>query len=304
MFKLKQAAFLRKSIKIFRDIILFKYKRDVQYRIGEFIVSLPYGHKLPEFQQGNPKYDRFLPHLAHFLPDNSFIIDVGANCADTFAGMYDGNSALNFICVEADRFFFKYLKKNVKSILSVSRYNSDVRLVNEFTGDSLDCVVMEGRDGTKHAVSVDMHEKAAIKSVPLDEILVSQSVKSSDISLLKVDTDGFDYDVINSASFLTKNASPLIFFECQYESLDQLSSYKKLLSTLSGHGYVYFAIFDNFGSLMLSVTDLHKVHSLMDYIWSQNTGNATRTVYYLDILAAKAPSLDMLQPCLLEYIKQ
>jgi len=56
---------------------------DIGYKIGRFLIRLPHDHLLPVYQARFPQYDRFLPHLAGFLPKKLIVIDLGANCADT-----------------------------------------------------------------------------------------------------------------------------------------------------------------------------------------------------------------------------
>jgi hypothetical protein len=88
----------------------------IVHQIGKLKIVLPHGHKLPIYQQQCPQYDRFLPHIAKYLPSNSFVVDVGANCADTLAGMINANPSLNFLCIEADDYFYQYLTSNVSEI--------------------------------------------------------------------------------------------------------------------------------------------------------------------------------------------
>ena len=292
---------IRSKAKKIRDVVMFRHGKDIDYGVGQYSIKLPYGHNLPGFQRNHPKYDRFLPHLAKYLPSGSCVVDVGANCADTFAGMFNENPSLNFICVEADDFFFSYLEKNVKSILSAAGQKSEVRLVKSLAGAELSSVVMTGVGGTKHAVPLAGNDASALSATPLDEILNIQQVSSSQVSLVKTDTDGYDYDVINSANSLTRNSSPLLFMECQYETRGQFLDYKKMISSLEKCNYSQWAVFDNFGALMLVAQNSSQVYSLMDYTWQQNNGSATRTIFYLDILAGKENSKDLIEKCLSEY---
>ena len=283
------------------DIAMLRHGKDIDYGVGQYSIKLPYGHNLPVFQRNYPKYDRFLPHLAKYLPSRSFVVDVGANCADTFAGMFSENPFLNFICIEADDFFFNYLERNVNSILSAAGQKTDVRLVRSLAGAELSSVVMTGVGGTKHAVQSEGNDSRSISATPLDEILAVQQVSPYQVSLLKTDTDGYDYDVINSANSLTSNLAPLLFLECYLESHGQLIGYKKMISSLEKSNYNHWAIFDNFGALLLVARSSSQVLDLMDYVWRQNNGSATRTIFYLDILAGKANSNGLIEKCLSEY---
>jgi tRNA G46 methylase TrmB len=81
----------------------------VLYELGRLLIHLPRYHKLPEYQQRHRQYDRFLPHLIKDLDHDDIVIDVGANCGDTLAGMVSKNPKLHYICIEPDNEFYSYL---------------------------------------------------------------------------------------------------------------------------------------------------------------------------------------------------
>src|SRR5258708_39473052 len=83
-----------------------------EYRYRNFSIRLPADHLLPFYQSMHATYDKFLPHLVRYLEPPATIIDIGANCGDTLAGMYDANDRLSYICVEPDEVFFQYLSEN------------------------------------------------------------------------------------------------------------------------------------------------------------------------------------------------
>src|SRR5260221_6312403 len=83
-----------------------------EYRYRNFSIRLPADHLLPFYQSMYGTYDKFLPHLVRYLQPPATVIDVGANCGDTLAGMYDANDRLSYISVEPDEAFFQYLSEN------------------------------------------------------------------------------------------------------------------------------------------------------------------------------------------------
>jgi FkbM family methyltransferase len=259
------------------------YGKDIVHQIGELKITLPYGHMLPVYQKQCPQYDRFLPHIAKYLPSHSFVVDVGANCADTLAGMIDANPLLNFLCIEADDYFYQYLTSNVCEIQKTYS-NSIIKTFKSLAGSEISNVEMAGTGGTKKAVaSLDSSTKT-ITSKSLDSIIQSQHVDQASISLIKVDTDGYDYDVINSASLLLQNKLPILFFECQHDDISQKEKYKMLIHHLAELGYNSWTVFDNFGALLLRNCDKDAILDLINYVWRQNAGTSRRTFYYLDIL--------------------
>ena len=105
------------------------------------------------------------------------------------------------------------------------------------------------------------------------------------IRLLKTDVDGFDYDVLESSLKTIEQHKPLIFFECEYEQEYQKINFKSIIKKLQSLGYFHWTIFDNYGEIIITTQNLSTIYSLMEYVWRQNLGKTTRTIYYFDLLA-------------------
>jgi FkbM family methyltransferase len=251
-------------------------KREYAYR--DFSILLPADHRLPIYQHHHPKYDRFLPHLVKKIEGNSTIIDIGANCGDTLAGMVSENTASKYICIEPDQAFFDELVSNITRIKKCHP-GLDVITVKHLVGNSLSNVSLEGVGGTRHAVV----GKGTQTAKPLDEILAD--IACPPVKLLKIDVDGYDYDVIDSAQDLLVSQHPVLFFECQYDFDYQKMGFKKTIAWLNSIDYTNWTVFDNFGEIMLRTNDIQQLYQLIEYIWQQNTNSASRTIFYFDILA-------------------
>mgnify|MGYP001766022705 CR=1 FL=1 len=271
-----------------------KFNIKIQHAYKRFSIVLPADHKLPIYQLRHPRYDRFLPHLVKSIESNSIIIDVGANCGDTLAGMVVENSEAKYICIEPDTAFHHELLSNITRI-KIAHPNLDVLTVKHLVGKSLSNVSLEGTGGTKHAVV----GKGTDVAIPLDEIL--KGIPCPPVRLLKIDVDGFDYDVIDSAQALLFSQQPILFFECQYDFEYQKVGYKKTIQWLNSIGYTDWTLFDNFGEVMLRTNVIHQIFQLMEYIWRQNTQSATRTIFYYDILAGTRKDADLISEALNTY---
>jgi FkbM family methyltransferase len=243
-----------------------------------FSILLPSGHLLPAHQQVHPKYDRFLPHLARFIDRDATIVDIGANCGDTLAGMVDQNPGVHYICIEPDEQFFHYLNINIQRMKNALPA-LQVEAVQSLVGLEVSNVALEGSGGTKHAV-VGKGEKSSRK---LDEIL--SEYPDCRIQLIKSDVDGFDYDVLNSAKSVLQHFEPLIFFECQCDAEYQKAGYEKTIARLMDSGYKHWVLFDNFGQMMLRTNDARQISQMLNYVWQQGQRASTRTIYYYDMLA-------------------
>ena len=279
----------------YKRILLTSFGIKRRYKINKYSIQIDFNHRLPDYQSAHPFYDKFLPHLVKYLPENTLAIDVGANVGDTLVGMLGNNDALEYLCIEASDDFFSDLKKNVESLKT---QNSKLRIsiVNEFVGKDITDVSLDGQGGTKHAIVGGGN----IKPKSMVSILSDLAVEHSCLSLLKTDVDGFDWDVIRSSYEALKH-NPYVYFECQYDNLEQLEFYRELFSEMVVIGYSKFAFFDNFGQFILATDDLNVVSELLDYVKRQNFHNSTRTYFYYDVLAYPNDKSGEVESIIAEY---
>lgn len=267
------------------------------YAYSKFSISLPAGHPLPLNQRQHKLYDRFLPHLATYLNKADLIVDVGANVGDTAASMLDANPELEFICIEPDDLFFSYLNKNVETIRHHFS-SSKIDTLKQLVGKSITNVTLVGAIGTRHSVKVYDN---GIRSIQLDTILAGYLKKPR---LIKCDVDGFDWDVLESASNTLQTNSAIIFFECEYTQLSQVARFKEVISSMDEYGYRHWQVFDNFGNFLLKTDDTNQIFSLMNYVWRQNFRGSSRTIWYFDLLACKSDEEAFLEAVVEKYCQQ
>lgn len=282
-----------------RDKIRRKLRTDmtapVDYSVGTFSIALPPGHMLPEYQRHHPNYDRFLPHLVKHLNDSELVIDIGANVGDTLAAMFQANKKLRYICIEPDDVFFRYLSENIERINSAGQ-RVDVRAIKALVGKSVPASTLEGKDGTKHAV---VRADGKFRVEPLDRLIDQTEIGS--VRLLKSDVDGFDWDVLDSSLGVIQSSKPLVFFELHHDDESQYRGYLNSINMLEMNGYTDWFIFDNFGNLMLKAENIETVRQLMSYVSRQNTGQSTRTIFYLDVLAVQRNDAALVESVLKTY---
>ena len=226
----------------------FKRQLRIFFKIDQIIyidnkkIILPPGHLLSLYESVYPKYDRFLPTVIGKIKENEVIIDIGANIGDTLFRLLNINTRPYYYCIEADNFFFEYLQKNKKS-LDVNIQNKII-LIKTFVGDQLQGNLSETTTGTKSLIESDL----GIKSKKLDDIIMEYKIKN--IKLIKVDVDGYDYNILFSAINELKNNKPDIFFE--YMPLDESGkkNYLRLIEKLNEIGYSNWTMLDNYGSII------------------------------------------------------
>jgi FkbM family methyltransferase len=255
----------------------------MEYQYPQFTILMPDDHTLGICQAHHRLYDRFLPHLAKYLPESAIVVDVGANVGDTLAAMYSTNPRLDFICIEPNDHFFSLLQTNVDRIRAIDAHAS-INMIKCFVGAPGDKVGLEGSAYPKQA---------------LDDLLKLGAEKS--LALIKSDVDGFDYDVINSAITVIEAKNPLLFFECQFEHEFQKDAYVRLMQELPTRGYDQFTVFDNFGEVMFQTNKTADLLQLFNYVWRQNVQRTTRTVYYYDILVSSKHH-KFVSACIADYL--
>ena len=98
---------------------------------------------MPDYQLDYPYYDKFLQYIIKEIPNDSIVIDVGANVGDSFAAMVGSNHKVEYLCIEASKEFYNQLIKNIDTIRK--KYpNLKVNAINEFIGIDLDNVSLKG----------------------------------------------------------------------------------------------------------------------------------------------------------------
>ena len=271
-----------------------------EYPYKDFKILLPSDHQLPTYQHMYRLYDRFLPFLAKHISPGSSVVDVGANCGDTLAAMVCANSSLRYICIEADRSFFLLLEEN-KNRIKEAHHGATIILHRALVGKDVGNVALEGSGGTKRAIAVPQGftDDPSLRPLTLDSLLADGSAEN--VRLLKSDVDGYDFDVLDSAAEVIGAHSPLLFFECDFRDDRQKDGYIRTILWLQSKGYVWWTIFDNFGAIVMHTSCMDTVMQLLSYVWKQTLGRATRTIYYLDVLASTPRDADLVSLVLDEY---
>jgi FkbM family methyltransferase len=279
------------SLKIKKNL-----NNDIEHKIGRYKISLPPQHTLAIFQKEYKLYDRFLPVLARFIQKGKVIVDVGANVGDTAITMLNETQA-NIVCVEPSEFYFKYLKKNINNLSEEDR--NKLTCIQSLVGEQDTFGELVHHDGTA-SIAQTNGDHAKIKKEKLDDILNNEL----EISLIKVDTDGFDYDVLMSARKIIEHNRPILFWENYIDTKEQYEGYEKLYKFLSAMNYNHVYIFDNFGNIMIKNTTYEVLKNINDYIHSTQKYGGAKTIYYTDILAVTEDKRELIQDVIDTYERE
>lgn len=284
-----------------------KYSRSLnctfekEYFFGDLKIILKGNHMLQTYQNLFPLYDRFLPVLCKDF--NGLIIDVGANIGDTSIAIFSKNYNSFIVGVEPDNIFFYDCLNNIK------RNELDRRFlgINKFITTKRGVYSVEKTDScSTGSICLEPNEVGEINTISFSELMdLIPSENKVKFELLKIDTDGFDWDVINSFNEYL-NTSVLkprfVFFEMQTYSNNNgfndedresnLNKYILAITSLFEKGYQNFCLFDNFGTPIKMTKSINDIGEINDYLKRSQIYNKYPTIYYVDILAFSDEELE------------
>lgn len=215
---------------------------------------MPAEHPLAVTLAVFPRYNRPLALAAQAIMDSSsprarlVVIDVGANVGETIAIIEQQCPGVGeYLCIEPDREIAEICRIN-------HRENARVEIRQCFIGEEEGLEVQLEDDGRANPStrlvngSTSQKQGGAGHLVKLDSAAASFVNNFGALSLLKIDTEGFDFSVMRSASALITQYKPVIFFEWYPKLLaqqgEQLDAGFKHLGNL---GYCHFVFFTSQG---------------------------------------------------------
>ncbi len=250
---------------------------------GEMRITLPPGHRLDYYQKFYPSYDAPLLHLGQIISRQSEparAIDIGANIGDS-AAILKCAGITEVLCVEGNEHFLPYLHRNVADLSGVvvePRYIAPIVGNNELS-------ILTSRGTARLQDAGSNKSNTSLSFVSPSELLEKhETFRGFDI--LKLDTDGFDMDILDQFMTLAADSEAVILFECDpVLTSGGVSRIMKSISKLAAAGYSKCAVFDNYGifvtSLKLDAADL--LSDLLFY--AAESGKRGGAVSYFDVVA-------------------
>jgi FkbM family methyltransferase len=261
------------------------------YKIDGHILKIPAFIDLPNIQKKHLLYDRFLPILSKYIDGEKTIIDVGANIGDTTLSIID-KCTNPIICIEPSDIFFEFLKQNIENNqIDQNRITLLKKMIG--TGTLKGSLTHSSKGTATLKIESEVPQNT---HVPLDSLTIN-----NDVILLKVDTDGYDFDVILSAQNVLKKSEPLIFWENDISEDFQMEGYNKLYEKLESLGYNHVYIFDNYGNLITEELQFSTLRNINSYLYGMKKYNNSRTFYYTDVLACTAKNKSLVGKAVEEY---
>lgn len=172
----------------------------------------------------------FLKNEPFFLYD----VGVGGGIGDYWFNFGDNLRAIGF---DADFTEIDNLNKNKKTDL-VQYHQLAIRDVKSQYFD------LYSRFSSTEARNIKngIYSNNDVPTISIDEYSKKNNIKNVDF--IKIDTDGYDLEVIKSSINTLKNNTLGLLVECQFHgsSLDKDNTFANISQTLSGYGYTLFDI--------------------------------------------------------------
>lgn len=274
---------------------------------GEYKIRLKDFHKLDEYQLKFPLYDQFLPFFCKDF--KGLIIDIGANIGDTTLGIFSKNQLSFIVSVEPDKVFYNDCLQHIEN----NGLSDRTLVVNKFVSTQKGYfVVKKDKSLSTGSILEKEDDSGGIIAMSFGELMnLIPENKKSEFDILKIDTDSFDWDIIQSfVDYANKNEIQprFIFFEMQtfinnnefnIESRDEtILNYKQALLELQRLGYVKFSLFDNFGTYFRTTESIDEIIELAYYIRRSQVYNKHSTIYYFDILSYSEKENNFVHNCI------
>lgn len=265
------------------------------YAINGITLQLPSDHPIDFIKSRFKKYDEFLPFIVKRLLAGNGVVDVGANCGDTLAKIVPHGPNLNYIAIEPSETYFNYLIRNSETISRLYPL-INITISKSAIGSDDGYYDISEKNGTAKLTKAVEAVSGSFTKVRLKNIINSLNPNFRP-RLIKVDTDGSDYDVLNSGLDLINEYKPILFFECSPSNEEQWLGYLDTLRSLKKINYKTFYVFDNFGDFILATSDIKIISNLIIYFASK----PSQTPLYVDVLAVASADAGLADAAINEY---
>ena len=257
----------------------------VRYNLDGAELLLPLAHEMPLYRRAFRHYSENVGRLASYVaakyPELK-IIDIGANVGDT-AAIVRAKCAAPILSIAGDEFYFQRLQANIQR--SQMR---DVQPCRTFVGTAT--AQMSGelrREGGTASFVAGFAQ--SLSTARLSEVLTLYPAFQG-AKLLKVDTDGFDCQILESESSWLAETKPVAFIEYDpYLTLKQGYDARAIFQHLLSIGYCTCIFWENTGEYLLTA-ELSNISLLDDlhFYYSRHRGKK-----YADIALIHEDDVDI-----------
>jgi len=206
------------------------------------LLAMPLSHSLPLFVAENPYYDSIIERISSYIRatyGTLNYIDIGANIGDTIL-FTNPQSNDRFLAIEASKTYYEYLLVNTKLLHNINTINSICS-----SSDSEVSINIHHSGGTARILHTNgiVSYQHSLDTIVNDLLFVN-------VNLIKIDTDGYDLEIIKGAINTITNMKPTILFECDDFGDERfIDNLIEVFDILKIAGYKNALLYDNRGYL-------------------------------------------------------
>lgn len=227
-------------------------------------------HIFKQIKQSNSFYELKLLNKVKSLNLNGTYVDVGANIGNHTLFFSQICNSKKVISIEMDKKIFDVLDTNVTE----NNSNEKVTLYNIGIGEKEKKVRTSSPDLNNIGMTKIIDENGDVLVKTLDNLLQNET----DVSLIKIDVEGYELNVLNGAKNLINKNLPVIISELKTESefigfekvMNSLGYYTDKINYASTPTYFWFKKKFDYIYLIPSYNRFEKVKNLIDKIISLN----------------------------------
>jgi FkbM family methyltransferase len=238
-------------------------------------LTMPFSHNLPLMIAGKPLYDSVLGRLSNYLRSQNghlSLIDIGANIGDTAiaCNLKTGDSV---VCVEPNEQYWPYLVENTKQL------PCETYLIKSFIGNQSDQIQVDLCSSHGTGRYIKSQEGNFIKTRNI--LSIQEEVNLKSCNLLKIDTDGYDFECISGGKSFFNKFKPAVLFESDvFSNSEYVQQFSSSLSTLREVGYSCFILYSNDGYLFSFINQDNELEVFKALFYQ-----VTSSKIYFDVLA-------------------
>jgi FkbM family methyltransferase len=231
-----------------------------------------------------------VPLLLDKYPDAT-AIDIGANVGDT-AALLCREQTIPVLCIEGHPRFLPYLRRNLE------RLPGGIEIAECLVGARAGTIPVAGFTAHHGTAMVDAAGAAAAAGPGVPVRLLAEVLREHPrflaARLLKTDTDGSDFEILQSSLDVIARARPVLYFE--YDPTlraDGARAARETIAALVRAGYRSFLVQDNFGHLQQRIDgDAEERFAGLDHYLFSNLYFG-RQIYYYDVCAFSGDDEDL-----------
>jgi FkbM family methyltransferase len=271
-----------------------------EYLVNKHVLRLPEDHLLDTYQLQHKRYDTNLAYIAREIFSkypHSCSIDIGANIGST-AALIQECQQVKVLCIEGNPDFLEYLDFNASVI-------GNIVIEKCFVGNDNNLINLQyisSKNGTASVINAvesnsDFQQRQEQSECISGGTQIVRSLSSilqrhndfKNAKLLKIDTDGYDFNIIKQSIDIILELRPVIYFEydISFEKYEGCKSALETIEILLANGYSRFIVYDNYGNYLISLSDpsLDSFIDLNSCLVSNHFKSGNTAIYYLDICA-------------------